>query len=62
VVIVLTVDRYESAMRVIQQFETMSVISERVLLLKLKDEPGALAQIERRFTQAGIGMHSIRII
>lgn len=62
VVVVLTVDNYDKALAVLHQFKTMNVISEDAILVKLKDEPGALAKIARRFTDAGIGMHSIRII
>ena len=62
VVVVLTVDNYDNALAVMHRFKTMNVISEDAILVKLIDEPGALAKIARRFTDAGIGMRSIRII
>ena len=62
VVVVLTVDDFDKANRIVRNFGALQVLSEQALLVKLKDEPGALAKIARRFFDAGIGMHSIRII
>ncbi len=61
-VLVLTVDQYDRAMSILQRFPDMDIITEDAILVKLKDEPGALAKIARRFTDAAIGMRSIRII
>ncbi len=60
-VINLTVDRYDNALQVFQNIG-MHAISEDAILLRLKDEPGALAKIARRFTDAGIGIRSIGLI
>lgn len=60
-VIILTVDRYDEALQVIHD-QGMDAVSEDAILLRLKDEPGALAKIARRFTDAGIGIRSIRFI
>ncbi len=62
VVIVLTVDQYDRALELFRRFGTLRIVTEDAILVKLKDEPGALAKIARRFTDAGIGMRSIRII
>lgn len=62
VVIVLTVNPYDRALAVCRHIDNVHVITEDAILVKLKDEPGALAKIARRFTDAGIGMRSIRII
>lgn len=61
-IIILTVDHYDRAMGILQKFEDMDIVTEDAILVKLKDEPGALAKIARRFTDASIGMRSIRII
>ena len=62
VVVVLTVDNYDNALAVMHRFKTMNVISEDAILVKLLDEPGALAKIAHRITDAVIGMRSIRSI
>ena len=62
VVVVLNVDQYDKALQVIHQFNTMQVITEDAILVKLTNEPGALAKIARRFTDSGIGLRSIRFI
>lgn len=60
-VIILTVDQYDKALQVIRN-HGMDAVSEDAILLRLKDEPGALAKIARRFSDAGIGIRSIRFI
>jgi hypothetical protein len=40
----------------------MRIITEDAILVKLINEPGALAKIARRFTDAGIGLRSIRFM
>ena len=62
VVVVLTVDRYDQALQVIHQLNDMRIVTEDAILVKLTNEPGALARIARRFTDAGIGLRSIRFI
>jgi hypothetical protein len=38
------------------------VVTEDAILVRLKNQPGALAHIARRFTDAGIGLRSVRFI
>lgn len=61
-IILLTVDRYDDALQVLNQFSHLKAFSEEAILIKLKDHPGALAQIARRFKDADINMRSIRIV
>lgn len=61
-IILLTVDRYDDALQVLNQFSHLKVFSEDAILIKLQDHPGALAQIARRFKDAEINMRSIRIV
>jgi hypothetical protein len=62
VVIVLMADPYDLALQVIHQFSNMQVVTEDAILVKLVNEPGALAKIARRFTDAGVGLRSVRFI
>ncbi len=61
-VVVLTVDQYEDALQVIHKLPNMRIVTEDAILVKLVNEPGALAKIARRFTDAGIGLRSIRFL
>jgi hypothetical protein len=61
-VVVLTVDRYDRAMQVIHGLSNTRIVTEDAILVKLVNEPGALAKIARRFTDAGIGLRSIRFM
>jgi len=62
VVIVLMADPYDLALKVIHQFSNMQVVTEDAILVKLVNEPGALAKIARRFTDAGVGLRSVRFV
>ena len=62
VVVVLTVDQYDQALQAIHQLDDMRIITEDAILVRIANEPGALAMIARRFTDAGIGLRSIRFI
>ena len=61
-VIVLTVDHYERALQRLHKLPELRIITEDAILVKLVNEPGALAKIARRFTDAGIGLRSIRFL
>lgn len=61
-IIILQVDHYDQALQIINQQLGLKAVSEDVILVKLKDEPGALAQLSRRFSDAGIDIRSIRIV
>lgn len=62
VIVVLNVDQYDEALQVIHNLDNMRIVTEDAILVKLKNEPGALAKIARRFTDAGIGLRSISFI
>lgn len=61
-VIILTVDRYDEALHIINKMPDLKAITEDAIVVKIKDEPGALAQIAKRFKDADINIRSIRII
>ncbi len=61
-VTILTVDRYDDALKILKNIPEMSAVTEEAILVKLDDRPGALAELALRFKQAGISMRSIRII
>lgn len=62
VIVMLFVDQYDEALQAISALPGMKIITEDAILVRLADEPGALAKIARRFTDAGIGLRSIRFI
>ena len=61
-VIVMSVDNYELAMEILERFENFQIVAEDVILIKLQNEPGALAKIARRFTDAKISLRSISFV
>ena len=60
-VIILTTDAYDKALRTLTNagFKTLSDDS---LVLRLVDEPGALAKVAEQFKGAGVNIHSLHII
>ena len=60
-VITLTTDAYDDALRVLTDagFKT---VSDDSLLLRLPDEPGALAKVAERFKHAGVNIQSLHIV
>ena len=60
-IIVLTVKDYDEALAVLRD-EGFSAISEEAIVVRLKDEPGAVARVSRRFAEAAIPLRSLRII
>lgn len=62
VIVVLTVDCYDKALETIRKLGGMNVVTEDAILVKLHNEPGALAKIARRFSDAGITLRSVRFI
>ena len=59
-VIILMVDHYDAALRALQE-AGFQAISEDALVLKLLNEPGALAKVARRLEHASINIRSLRI-
>jgi len=61
-VVLLTVNKYDVALQALGRLPDFQVITEDAILIRLKDEPGALAKIARRFTDAGVALQSVRFI
>jgi hypothetical protein len=61
-VIVLNVDQYARALLCLREIQGIQIVTEDAILVKLKNQPGALAKIARRFTDAGINVRSVRFI
>jgi hypothetical protein len=60
-VVVLTVDRYDAALQALQK-AGFTAVTEDAILVKLKDEPGALASMMLRFKDAAINVRSVRFL
>jgi hypothetical protein len=60
-VMILTVDRYDEALVALRD-AGVHAVSEDAIVIRIADEPGALARISRRFHDAGIPLRSVRII
>ena len=60
-VVEMIVDRYDEALRALAR-TPFRAITEDILILKLVDRPGALAEIARRFKDARINLRSARTI
>ncbi len=60
-VVILTVDRYDEALVALRD-AGIPAVSEDAIIIRIADEPGALARISRRFHDAGIRLRSVRII
>ena len=59
--VILTVDRYDEALAALRD-AGVHAVSEDAIIIRIIDEPGALARIARRFHDAGIPLRSVRII
>ena len=60
-VLVLTVDRYDEALRALSD-AGYEAFTEDAILISIKDEPGALGKVAMRFKEANINLHSVRFI
>ena len=60
-VVILTVDRYDEALAALRD-AGIPAVSEDAIIIRIVDEPGALARISRRFHDAEIRLRSVRII
>ncbi len=60
-IIVLRVDRYDAALRILMDAGYRAV-TEDALVLDLENRPGALAEVARRLADARIGIRSLRIV
>jgi hypothetical protein len=57
----LTVDRYDDALVALRD-AGFQAVTEDALVLRLPDEPGALARVAARFRQENINVRSMRIL
>ena len=60
-VVVLTVDRYDVALVALRD-AGFHAVSEDALVVRIVDEPGALARLAERFRGAGINLRNVRIL
>jgi|DewCreStandDraft_5_1066085.scaffolds.fasta_scaffold07330_3 hypothetical protein len=60
-VIELTVNRYDEALQSLRD-AGFDAVTEDAFLIRLKDEPGALARVAKRFKDANIDLRSVRIV
>jgi len=60
-VVSLTVDRYDEALGALRD-AGFDAVTEDALVIRLPDEPGALAKVARRFKDADVDLRSLRII
>lgn len=60
-VVVLSVDRYDEALRALRD-HGFHAVTQDVLLVRLEDKPGALAAIAVRLKDAGIDLRSMHIL
>ena len=61
-VVTLSVNDYLGALKTIEKRTDLQVMSEDALLVRVKDEPGALAKLSCRFSDVGISIRSIRFV
>lgn len=57
----LCVDRYDDALVALRD-AGFQAISEDALLIRIKDQPGALAHVAARFANAALNIRSLRIL
>ena len=60
-VITITVDRHNEALRALAN-AGVNALSGEIILIKLQDKPGALAEIAKRFKEADLNLHSLRLL
>ena len=60
-VLILTVDRYHDAINLLKSTK-YRLVPDNAILVRLKDKPGSLATLARRFKDAGINIHSLRVV
>ena len=60
-IVVLSVDRYDEALRVLSD-QGFRVITQSTLLVRLQDNPGALAAVAMQLKDAGIDLRSMHIL
>ena len=61
VTVILTTDRYDHAWYVLNQ-AGFKAVSDDAVVVRLKDEPGALAALADRLRQAGVNIQNLHIL
>lgn len=59
--IVITVDQYDDTLRLLRGADYQPV-TEDAIVIRVSDEPGALAKVANRFKEAEINLRSLHII
>ncbi len=59
--VILTTDRYDEALKVLND-SGFKAVSEDAMVVRLKNEPGSLAKISGRLSEAEIDIRSMHII
>jgi len=60
-VVFLEAEPYDEALRALAD-SGYNALSEEVLAIRIKDEPGALAKVAARFREPQINIHAMRIV
>ena len=60
-IVFLEAEPYDEALRVLAE-AGYDAISEDLIVIRLKDEPGALARVSARFREPQINSHSMRFV
>jgi len=60
-VFTLIVDRYDDALAALRN-ASLQAYTEDAFLVRLKDEPGALARLAKRYKDAGVDIRAMRIV
>ncbi len=60
-IVVMVVDRYDDALLALRD-AGYDAVSEDAIVIKIKDEPGGLARIAKRFADAQIEIRSVRYL
>jgi hypothetical protein len=57
----IAVDHYDAAVRLLTA-RGWKVFAENTIVVEMQDEPGALARLAKRFSDAGVNLRSVRFI
>jgi hypothetical protein len=57
----IAVDRYDEALRLLSA-RGWQVYAENTVVIEVPDEPGALARVARRFSDANVNLRSVRFV
>jgi hypothetical protein len=60
-VLTLSVDRYDDALRLLRD-SGYHAVTEDAVVIRVKDEPGALAKVTQRLDAAGVHLRSMRLL